>query len=120
MSHCQLFDCIYLYPENRSLLQSSSLQQISNISNSIINSNSPVHKTKTSYDKAKSIPGIRALFQDKYVDKEAVTVLSIGDTLEDMLVKSEGASGRNTSVELCGGRYVGVRHLSENSVTLEW
>ncbi len=51
-----------------------------------------------------SVPGIRALFEEAYQNKEAVSVVSIGQPVETLLEsKDTDGGGWKTSVELCGG-----------------
>ncbi|XP_072034822.1 alanine--tRNA ligase, cytoplasmic-like [Amphiura filiformis] len=80
------------------------LQRISAITNKFIADRHAVHKTETSYDTAVSVKGVRALFEEAYQEKEAVNVVSIGETVEAL--NKDADPGLKTSVELCGGTHV--------------
>jgi alanyl-tRNA synthetase len=61
----------------------------------------PVYAKESSLSTAKSIQGLRAVFNEAYPDP--VRVVSVGVPVEQLESDPTGPAGLNTSVEFCGG-----------------
>ena len=70
----------------------------------VIAKNELVYAKDTKLAVAKSINGLRAVFDETYPDP--VRVVSIGILVEDLVADPNGPGGMNTSAELCGGTYL--------------
>ncbi|KAJ4427938.1 hypothetical protein ANN_23948 [Periplaneta americana] len=70
-------------------------------SNAVINKNEPVYAKESKLALAKTIQGLRAVFDETYPDP--VRVVSIGVPVEKLENDPYGSLGNNTSVEFCGG-----------------
>lgn len=64
----------------------------------------PVHTEIVPLDKAKTIPGVRAVFGEAYPDP--VRVVSIGRRVDGLLSESDAKRAMETSAEFCGGTHV--------------
>lgn len=64
----------------------------------------PVHTELVPLEKARTIPGVRAVFGEAYPDP--VRVVSIGRDVKTLLTADQ-ATGLATSTEFCGGTHVG-------------
>lgn len=70
-------------------------------SNDLIDRNEPVYAKEASLAVAKTIQGLRAVFEETYPDP--VRVVSIGIPVEKLEDDPYGPAGSNTSIEFCGG-----------------
>jgi alanyl-tRNA synthetase len=70
-------------------------------SNAVIDRNEPVYAKEASLAVAKTIQGLRAVFEETYPDP--VRVVSIGIPVEKLEDDPYGPAGSSTSVEFCGG-----------------
>ncbi|XP_069688012.1 alanine--tRNA ligase, cytoplasmic [Periplaneta americana] len=73
-------------------------------SNAVINKNEPVYAKESKLALAKTIQGLRAVFDETYPDP--VRVVSIGVPVEKLENDPYGSLGNNTSVEFCGGTHL--------------
>lgn len=68
---------------------------------SLINRNEPVYAKESNLAVAKSVKGLRAVFDEVYPDP--VRIVSIGVPVETLEADPFGPAGTKTSVEFCGG-----------------
>ncbi|PSN35457.1 Alanine--tRNA ligase [Blattella germanica] len=73
-------------------------------SNKMINRNEPVYAKESKLPVAKTIQGLRAVFDETYPDP--VRVVSIGVPVEQLEADPNGQAGKKTSVEFCGGTHL--------------
>lgn len=67
---------------------------------------------------AKSIQGLRAMFDEVYPDP--VRIVSIGIPVEDLVADPMGPGGTKTSVEFCGGTHIQTsKHIGEMVIVSE-
>jgi alanyl-tRNA synthetase len=74
------------------------------ITNKKISLNEPVFAKEASLSVAKSIKGLRAMFDEAYPDP--VRVVSVGVAVEALEKEPDSNVGLGTSIEFCGGTYV--------------
>uniref|UniRef100_A0A0B7ARJ2 Alanine--tRNA ligase n=1 Tax=Arion vulgaris TaxID=1028688 RepID=A0A0B7ARJ2_9EUPU len=70
----------------------------------IVNKNELVYAKETSLSVAKTIQGLRAVFDEVYPDP--VRVVSVGIPVEDLEANPNGPGGSITTVEFCGGTHL--------------
>lgn len=70
----------------------------------LITDNKPVYAMDAPLAAAKSIQGLRAVFDETYPDP--VRVVSIGIPVQELLDDPNGAAGALTSIEFCGGTHL--------------
>jgi len=71
------------------------------ITNSLIKENKQIYTKESNLALAKTIQGLRAMFEETYPDP--VRVVSIGVPVEDMENNPLSTAALETSVEFCGG-----------------
>lgn len=67
----------------------------------MINKNSKIYAKESNLAIAKTIRGLRAMFEETYPDP--VRIISIGVPVEDLENNPLSKAGTETSVEFCGG-----------------
>ncbi|CAD7080272.1 unnamed protein product [Hermetia illucens] len=70
----------------------------------MVYSNVPIYAKESSLSVAKSIRGLRSVFDEVYPDP--VRVISFGVPVEDLEKNPQGDAGEKTSVEFCGGTHL--------------
>ncbi|XP_033755584.1 alanine--tRNA ligase, cytoplasmic-like [Pecten maximus] len=80
------------------------VKEAEEIVNVMAGKNEEVYAKETSLPVAKSIQGLRAVFDETYPDP--VRVLSIGVPVEDLVSDPMGPAASVTSVEFCGGTHL--------------
>ncbi|KAM5126207.1 alanine--tRNA ligase, cytoplasmic [Mantella aurantiaca] len=80
------------------------IRQAEEIAGKLIQENKAVYALDCSLAAAKSIQGLRAVFDETYPDP--VRVVSVGIPVEDLLADPSGPAGSLTSVEFCGGTHL--------------
>ncbi|XP_021371285.1 alanine--tRNA ligase, cytoplasmic-like isoform X2 [Mizuhopecten yessoensis] len=80
------------------------VKETEEIVNVMAEKNEEVYAKETSLPVAKSIQGLRAVFDETYPDP--VRVLSIGVPVEDLVSDPMGPAASLTSVEFCGGTHL--------------
>ncbi|PIK53894.1 putative alanine--tRNA ligase, cytoplasmic [Apostichopus japonicus] len=80
------------------------IKEAEEIANSVIEKRGKVYAKDTPLAQAKSIQGLRAVFDEVYPDP--VRVLSIGIPVEDLVADPAGPGAIMTSVEFCGGTHL--------------
>jgi len=74
------------------------------ICNNVVSRNEEVYAKETSLATAKTVAGLRAVFDEVYPDP--VRVVSIGIPVPDLEADPSGPAGNATSVEFCGGTHL--------------
>lgn len=77
------------------------VKKIEEILHEIVGKNVPVYAKQSSLATAKTINGLRAMFDETYPDP--VRVVCIGTPIEDLEADPTSTAGLETSVEFCGG-----------------
>ncbi|XP_022907416.1 alanine--tRNA ligase, cytoplasmic [Onthophagus taurus] len=93
---------------NKGALNAEQVKQVELASKEIIATNKEVFAKETALGVAKTINGLRAVFEETYPDP--VRVVSVGIPVETLETDPFGPEGTKTSVEFCGGthlKYVG-------------
>lgn len=72
-----------------------------NITNNIIEDNKEIYAKESNLALAKTIQGLRAMFEETYPDP--VRVVSMGAPVEDLEKDPLSSAATQTSVEFCGG-----------------
>ncbi len=80
------------------------VRQAETIANAIIEKNEPVYAKEASFAVAKTIQGLRAVFDETYPDP--VRVVSVGVPVETLEADPNSPLGGQTSVEFCGGTHL--------------
>ncbi|KAG1664300.1 Alanine--tRNA ligase, cytoplasmic [Nymphon striatum] len=88
---------------NKGAVSPEQLKNVEGIANELIKKNGVVYAKEVPLPIAKSIQGLRAVFDETYPDP--VRVLSIGVPVENLISDPLGPNGTTTSVEFCGGTY---------------
>lgn len=89
---------------NKGPLSSMQVKETEMCSKNLIDKNAPVYAKETCLGVAKTINGLRAVFDETYPDP--VRVVSIGVPVEELEADPFGAKATETSVEFCGGTHV--------------
>lgn len=89
---------------NKGPLTMDQIKQTELYSKELINKNEEVFGKQTSLAIAKTINGLRAVFDETYPDP--VRVVSIGIPVQKLEADPFGPAGTETSVEFCGGTHV--------------
>lgn len=77
------------------------VKKVEEITKSVVKENRKVYAKESSLALAKTIQGLRAMFEETYPDP--VRIVSIGIPVEDLEKDPLGPSALQTSVEFCGG-----------------
>jgi alanyl-tRNA synthetase len=80
------------------------VRQAETIANAFIEKNEPVYAKEASLAVAKTIQGLRAVFDETYPDP--VRVVSVGVPVEALEADPNSPLGGQTSVEFCGGTHL--------------
>ncbi|XP_043227639.1 alanine--tRNA ligase, cytoplasmic-like [Amphibalanus amphitrite] len=89
---------------SNSAMKSDQVKQCEQIANDLISRNGEVFAKESPLALAKSIQGLRAVFDETYPDP--VRVVSIGVPVEDLQADPSGPAATQTSVEFCGGTHL--------------
>ncbi|GFO25320.1 alanine--tRNA ligase, cytoplasmic-like [Plakobranchus ocellatus] len=88
------------------------------IVNNMVKKNELVYAKETALAMAKSIQGLRAVFDEVYPDP--VRVVSVGIPVEDLEADPTGSGGQVTTVEFCGGTHLKQSgHIGDFVITTE-
>lgn len=86
--------------------------------NEMASQNAIVYAKEAELSVAKSIQGLRAMFDEVYPDP--VRIVSIGIPVEDLVADPMGPGGTKTSVEFCGGTHIQTsKHIGEMVIVSE-
>lgn len=87
-------------------------------SNSVVDKNLKIYAKESKLGVAKSIRGLRSVFDEVYPDP--VRVISFGVSVEDLEKNPAGEAGVETSVEFCGGTHLQqAGHIGDFVITSE-
>lgn len=87
-------------------------------SNSVVEKNLKIYAKESKLSVAKSIRGLRSVFDEVYPDP--VRVISFGVPIEDLEKNPAGEAGVETSVEFCGGTHLQqAGHIGDFVITSE-
>ncbi|XP_018322304.1 alanine--tRNA ligase, cytoplasmic [Agrilus planipennis] len=89
---------------NKGALTTEQVKNVELRSKELIDKNGRVYAKESSLAVAKTINGLRAVFDETYPDP--VRVVSIGVPVEDLENDPFGPAGMHTSVEFCGGTHL--------------
>ncbi|CAG9858360.1 unnamed protein product [Phyllotreta striolata] len=89
---------------NKGALNAEQVKKAEECSQQLIAQNRKVFAKESSLGVAKTIRGLRAVFEETYPDP--VRVVSIGIPVEDLEKDPFGPGGDDTSIEFCGGTHV--------------
>lgn len=86
--------------------------------NEMASRNATVYAKEAELSVAKSIQGLRAMFDEVYPDP--VRIVSIGIPVEELVADPMGPGGTTTSVEFCGGTHLKTsQHIGEMVIVTE-
>ena len=94
---------------NKGAMTAEQVKKVEEITNSMIKENRKVYAKESNLALAKTIQGLRAMFEETYPDP--VRVVSIGIPVEDLEKDPLSSSATQTSVEFCGGTHL---HYTEH------
>jgi len=80
------------------------ITRVESICKGFVDSNLPVFALEVPLDMAKKIKGLRAVFGETYPNP--VRVVSLGNSVEELLKNPENPEWEKTSIELCGGTHL--------------
>ncbi|XP_018561574.1 alanine--tRNA ligase, cytoplasmic [Anoplophora glabripennis] len=89
---------------NKGALTSEQVKNTELSSKGMISKNEPVYAKEANLAVAKTVRGLRAVFEETYPDP--VRIVSIGIPVEQLESDPFGPAGDNTSIEFCGGTHV--------------
>ncbi|KAG6801424.1 alanine--tRNA ligase, cytoplasmic isoform X1 [Apis mellifera caucasica] len=89
---------------NKGAMTTEQIRKVEEITNNIINENKMVYAKECNLGLAKTIQGLRAMFEETYPDP--VRVVSIGIPVEDLEKNPLSSDALKTSVEFCGGTHL--------------
>lgn len=89
---------------NKSALTTEAIKNAELYSNEVIKKNEQVYAKDSNLALAKTIKGLRAVFEETYPDP--VRIVSVGVPVEELERDPFGPAGLDTSVEFCGGTHV--------------
>lgn len=89
---------------NKSALSTEAVKNTELCSNEVIKKNEQVYAKESNLGVAKTIKGLRAVFDETYPDP--VRIVSVGVPVEQLEADPFGPAGYNTSVEFCGGTHL--------------
>eukprot|EP01071_Lankesteria_metandrocarpae_P005184 Lankesteria_metandrocarpae@DN3896_c1_g1_i1.p1 len=90
------------FSNNKAMLDAE-IKHTQEIVRSIIKANKTVHAEELPYARAKAIDGLRAVFGEVYPDP--IRVVSVGPSVDNILIATGEPLALQTSVEFCGGTH---------------
>jgi alanyl-tRNA synthetase len=94
------------------------VKQTEQLSNEVIFKNETVFAKNAPLASAKSVNGLRAVFEEQYPDP--VRIVSVGVPVDELLNNPEGDSATKTPVEFCGGTHLhNAGHIGHLVITSE-
>lgn len=89
---------------NKGALTTEQVKNTELSSKEMISKNEPVYAKEANLAVAKTVRGLRAVFEETYPDP--VRIVSVGIPVEQLESDPFGPAGDNTSIEFCGGTHV--------------
>merc|ERR1719219_2076415 len=89
---------------NKSALSVEQVKKVEDIANEMIDKNQEIYAKEAPLAVAKTIQGLRAVFDETYPDP--VRVVSVGIPVEKLEADPNSPEGTKTSVEFCGGTHL--------------
>lgn len=89
---------------NKGALTTEQVKNTELSSKELISKNEPVYAKEAKLAVAKTVRGLRAVFEETYPDP--VRIVSVGIPVEKLESDPFGPAGDNTSIEFCGGTHV--------------
>ncbi|XP_033225687.1 alanine--tRNA ligase, cytoplasmic [Belonocnema kinseyi] len=86
---------------NKGGMTTQQLKKTESITNEIIDENKKIFAKESKLSLAKTVQGVRAMFEETYPDP--VRIVSVGIPVEDLEKDPLNPAGTKTSVEFCGG-----------------
>lgn len=88
----------------KSAMKIDEVKKCEEVCEKTVNQSLNVYAKETPLAIAKAIQGLRAVFDETYPDP--VRVVSVGKPIEDLIADPNGPSGKEYSVEFCGGTHL--------------
>merc|ERR1719356_1087974 len=85
-------------------MTAAEVKKVEDIANQMINKNQEIYAKESPLALAKTIQGLRAVFDETYPDP--VRVVSVGIPVEKLEADPNSPEGTKTSVEFCGGTHL--------------
>jgi len=89
---------------HKSAMTAAEVKAVEDIANEMINRNQKMYAKEAPLAVAKTIQGLRAVFDETYPDP--VRVVTVGVPVETLEADPSSPEGSNTSVEFCGGTHL--------------
>ena len=89
---------------NKSAMSVGDVKKVEDIANQMINKNQEIYAKEAPLALAKTIQGLRAVFDETYPDP--VRVVSVGIPVQTLEEDPNNPEGNKTSVEFCGGTHL--------------
>ncbi|XP_023323002.1 alanine--tRNA ligase, cytoplasmic isoform X2 [Eurytemora carolleeae] len=89
---------------SKAAMSPAQVKNVEEIVNNVINKNQEIYAKEASLAVAKTIQGLRAVFDETYPDP--VRVVSVGVPVVDLEKDPNNPAGTQTSVEFCGGTHL--------------
>ena len=103
---------------NKGAMTAQQVKKVEEMTNSLVKENRKVYAKESSLALAKTIQGLRAMFEETYPDP--VRIVSIGIPVEDLEKDPLGPSALQTSVEFCGGTHLHyTKHIEDFIIASE-
>lgn len=77
------------------------IRAVEDVTKSVISKNSPVYAKNAPLNVAKTVNGVRAMFDEHYPDP--VRIVSVGIPVDELVSDPKGPLGMTAPVEFCGG-----------------
>ncbi|KOC69822.1 Alanine--tRNA ligase, cytoplasmic [Habropoda laboriosa] len=103
---------------NKGAMTAEQIQKTEEITRNMIKENKKVYAKESNLALAKTIQGLRAMFEETYPDP--VRIVSIGIPIEDLEKNPLGPGALQTSVEFCGGTHLHyTEHIEDFAIASE-
>ncbi|KAL0274298.1 UNVERIFIED_CONTAM: hypothetical protein PYX00_006755 [Menopon gallinae] len=89
---------------NKGAMTVQQIKAVEDVTKSVISKNSPVYAKNAPLNVAKTVNGVRAMFDEHYPDP--VRIVSVGIPVDDLVSNPTGPLGMTAPVEFCGGTHL--------------
>ncbi|XP_012272687.1 alanine--tRNA ligase, cytoplasmic [Orussus abietinus] len=97
---------------NKGSMSATQVKKTEETANELINNKKKVYAKESSLALARTIQGLRAMFEETYPDP--VRIVSVGIPVEDLEKNPLSPAGMKTSVEFCGGTHLhNANHIGD-------